>query len=154
MEKKKIQTQIRWYILLIFICFFIAGCDGETDGEYIISDGYCDRGCSSVSGTAYFPFYDCDAPPCYYENENHDIRVRLYDEWGFPVGEELTGRSGYFEFTGIDEGWYYLEAEVFSGCYGWVDVYYTDTGLFFVGAEEHLYDMLLFPEYAYTESCT
>ncbi len=139
-------------ILALILALILTGCSGDTDADVIIRD--CDGGCyyeATVSGTAYFPYYE-RGETVYYDDANEEILVELRDELGYIVSDTVTGPSGYFRFDDLPAGWYYLTAvvEVYDPDYDLWDVYVAEQSDFYVDAGAWVSERNLFLEYSYS----
>ena len=140
-------------LLLLLAALLLTGCSGDTDADVVIRD--CDDECyydATVSGTAYFPYYE-GGEPIYYDDANEEILVELRDESGYIVSDTVTGPSGYFRFDDLPAGWYYLTAavEVYDPDYDLWDIYYAEQSDFYVDGGEWVSERNLFLEYSYPE---
>lgn len=142
-----------WMVGLVAAAVLITGCE-HGEGTVIIEEDDDPAVCTGlVEGTAYYPFYGVGAEPVYYDDENVDIFVTLYDEFDQVVSEVITGPSGVFEFDHLPPGYYYMtaEAETYAPEVDLFDIYVAETPLFWVGECDWIDEKNLFLEYSHSE---
>lgn len=142
-------------ILLITVMMaaaLFAGCnESGGDTEVIVRDP--DPHTGIIEGTAFYPFYDETGEPVYYDAENQNIHVILYDGDGHPIEEQVTDSSGFYAFDYLPAGWYSVTAEVEE--YDSIDdvfyIYTVSLPLFYLEEGEILHEVNLFLEYSHAE---
>ncbi len=143
-----------WKILLLIMVMaaLVTGCNESGDTEVIVRDP--DPRSGIIEGRAYYPFYDEAGEPVYYDAENQNIHVILYDGNDHPIEEQVTDSSGFYAYDYLPAGWYSVAAEVEE--YDPADevfyIYTISLPLFYLEEGEILHEVNLFLEYSHVES--
>jgi len=136
-------------IFFVISGFLYTGC-GDSGYDEDADDTYTG---STIKGTAYYPFYDEDNQPVYYEGENYDIFVSLHNAGGDLLETYKTDESGYYQFTDLSAGTYSLSAylEEYQQAYKIYDIFIADIPKFYLKSGEVL-DKDIYLEYSHSES--
>ncbi len=138
--KKFINLKYMLCFCLLFAS--IAGCDGGGDGDGSCTD--CDS--SEIEGRAFFPYNDNGLYPVYFGYGNYDITVVLHDEDDVPVFIlDKTEDDGYFSFTGLSSGWYFVTAyiDVYNEHTNTYTMYQAKSDDIYVGRNERILEVRL-----------